>query len=329
MDRKRVTFSRNLFIPLTTVCRNNCHYCSFRTGIQEGCLLSKEEVRRLLELGKERSCTEALFTFGEHPEEVPGFLNLLSGLGFQSILDFCIELSKESIRYGILPHTNAGVITYTEMEKLKPYNASMGLMLETTADIPAHTDSPGKNPKIRLRMIEEAGQLRIPFTTGILVGIGETRDDRIQSLLEIANLHRKYNHIQEVIIQNFCPKERTGMQDRTGPEREIMCDTIQLARDILPQDVAVQVAPNLFDPKVLIECGANDLGGISPFTSDHINPEHPWPTEIELLNAIAPVKLQERLCIYPRYIEKGWFSPLIAPLIKELNAKLINEQEVK
>jgi FO synthase subunit 1 len=224
----------------------------------------------------------------------------------------------QSIGYGLLPHTNAGILTLEEMKKLRSVNASMGLMLETTATLPAHAGSPGKDPAVRIRMIEEAGSLKIPFTTGLLLGIGETMEDREDSLMEIRDLHRKYGHIQEVILQNFCAKEGTLMEMREGIDPEEMCLIIRMAKDILPADIAVQIPPNLADAKNLIPCGVDDLGGISPVTVDHVNPEHPWP-ELDRLPEIAgDSTLKERLCIYPRYIEKGWFHPRLEPLIRRL-----------
>jgi FO synthase subunit 1 len=194
----------------------------------------------------------------------------------------------------------------------------MGLMLETTARLPAHELSPGKEPKIRLRMIEDAGKLHIPFTTGILVGIGETRENRIDSLETIAEIQLKYGHIQEVIIQNFMPKPGTRMESIKPPPKEEMLDTVQLARRILPADVEVQVAPNLIDPYLLIKAGAKDLGGISPTTIDWINPEAEWPDVEKLKTMARDVPLKERLPIYPQYIRRGWYSKQLDGLINSL-----------
>ena len=169
-----ITFSRNVFLPLTFVCRNHCGYCTFRRPPEPGCLLLPGEVEEILSRGEESGCTEALFTFGERPEEVEGFLFWMKASGYPSILDYCRAMSEKAIFHGMLPHTNAGVLTVEEMTRLKQYNASMGLMLETTADIPAHRGSPGKVPEVRISMIENAGRLKIPFTTGILIGIGES-----------------------------------------------------------------------------------------------------------------------------------------------------------
>ena len=317
-----VTFSRNVFLPLTTVCRNACDYCGFRTPVREGCVLPEPEVERILRHGAATGCTEALFTFGERPEEVPGFAAMLPATGYGSILDYCHAMCLRAIGAGLLPHTNAGILTYGEMERLREVNASMGLMLETTAEVPAHRNSPGKRPEERVRMMEDAGRLRIPFTTGILLGIGETMGDREESLMVIRDIHRRYGHIQEVIVQNFCPKEGTPMARSPGISTEEFCTTLRLARDILPPEVAVQVPPNLADAAALIPCGVDDLGGVSPVTPDYINPEHPWPALDELRRVAGGAELRERLCIYPRFIELGWFPAAIEGLIRRLEQQI-------
>jgi FO synthase subunit 1 len=235
-----------------------------------------------------------------------------------TILDYCEAMCRKSIEYGVLPHTNAGILTIDEMERLHAVNASMGLMLETTAKIPAHASSKGKDPEIRLGMIEDAGKLRIPFTTGLLVGIGETMADREDSLLAIRDLHKRYGHIQEIIIQNFCPKPGTPMADYPVPGTDEICSTIRMARDILQKDIAIQIPPNLIDISRLISCGVDDLGGVSPLTIDYVNPEHPWPAIQELKKIVGDAQLCERLCIYPQYIKKGWYHPGLEHLINRL-----------
>jgi FO synthase subunit 1 len=326
MQHRVITFSRNVFLPLTTVCRNRCAYCIFRTPVGEDCLMEPDEVRANLRRGAEMGCTEALFTFGERPEEEPGFQRMIRAIGYENILDYCYDMCRESIRSGLLPHTNAGIMTYEELERFKPVNASMGLMLETTADIPAHKNSPGKDPAVRIEMMENAGKLKIPFTTGLLIGIGETRSDREESLEVIAELHRRYGHIQEIIVQNFCPKEGTPMEGAPVPGPEEICETIRMAREILPHDVAIQIPPNLADARMLIGCGVDDLGGVSPLTIDYVNPEHPWPQIERLRELTGDAILKERLCIYPQYIEKGWYHPNIEGLIRHL-ANMIEERE--
>ena len=226
MQDRPITFSKNVFLPLTTVCRNRCGYCCFRTPVQPGCLMAPAEVERTLRSGAALGCTEALFTFGERPEEEPGFSPIIREAGYETILDYCEDMCKKSIACGVLPHTNAGILSYDEMERLRAVNASMGLMLETTARVPAHTNSKGKEPEVRLAMMEDAGRLRIPFTTGLLLGIGETMADREESLFAIRDLHRRYGHIQEIIIQNFCPKPGTPMSARPVPGTDEICATI-------------------------------------------------------------------------------------------------------
>jgi len=201
-----ITYSKNVFLPLTTVCHNRCKYCSFRTPVQEGCVMQPQNVLDTMKRGASLGCTEALFTFGERPGLEPGFEKYLSKYGYSDILDYCYDMNEMAIKIGLLPHTNAGVLTQEEMERLSEVNASMGLMLETTAQIKAHENSPGKDPVARIEMIESAGRLRIPFTTGILLGIGETARDREESLTVIRDLHRRYDHIQEVIIRTSAQK---------------------------------------------------------------------------------------------------------------------------
>lgn len=319
MDRRTITFSRNVFLPLTTVCRNRCGYCCFRTPVQDGCIMAPADVGKTLQNGAALGCTEALFTFGERPEEEPGFSAMLAPFGYTTILDYCEAMCRNAIACGILPHTNAGILTYDEMERLRPVNASMGLMLETTAEIPAHATSKGKSPEIRLAMIEDAGRLKIPFTTGLLLGIGETMADREDSLLAIRDLHKRYGHIQEIIIQNFCPKPGTPLGRSPVPTTDEVCATIRMAKDILQPDIAVQIPPNLIDASLLIGCGVDDLGGVSPLTIDYVNPEHPWPAFDELRSIAGDALLVERLCIYQRYIDKGWFDPGMQPLINRLS----------
>lgn len=327
MPRRRITFSRNVFLPLTTVCRNHCHYCGFRRPVGDNCLLPPGEVDAVLELGQRAGCTEALFTFGERPEEVLGFNAHLEAIGELSILEYCRRLCLDAIERGILPHTNAGVLGEDELRRLAEVNASMGLMLETTARVPAHEGSPGKVPEVRIETIAAAGRLRIPFTTGLLLGIGETWEDRRQSLETIADLHRRYGHIQEVILQNFAPQEATKMACASTISIKEYCETIRLAREVLPHEIAIQIPPNLADCARLIPCGVDDLGGVSPCSIDYINPDHPWPAVDALEHLVGDAELVERLCIYPRYIERGWYSPILAPLVRRLSDRLKEQQQ--
>jgi FO synthase subunit 1 len=318
MPHRTITFSRNVFLPLTTICRNRCGYCCFRTPVQDGCIMRPADVEKTLRQGAALGCTEALFTFGERPEQEPGFDSYLRATGHTQFLDYVYAMCQKSIETGILPHTNAGILTYEELAVLREVNASMGIMLETTADVPAHRNSPGKKPEVRLTMIEDAGRLKIPFTTGLLLGIGETADDREESLFAIRDLHKRYGHIQEIIIQNFCPKPGTAMAGHPVPASTEICDAIRLAREILPDGIAIQIPPNLINAKDLIPCGVDDFGGISPVTIDYVNPGHPWPAIDTLRDLAGDAVLTERLCIYPQFIEKGWYPATMKPLITRL-----------
>jgi FO synthase subunit 1 len=260
----------------------------------------------LLERGREAECCEVLFTFGESPWQVPGFRRLLDRAGVQDLLDYLVELCEIALEHGLLPHTNAGLLAEDDLIRLQPYNASMGLMLESTANLSVHAHSPGKRPDLRLEHIARAGRLKIPFTTGILVGIGESWQDRVESLQAIAHLHRAFGHIQEVIIQPLDPKPGTSLANALRPGMDDLCRLVKTAREILPPDVAIQVPPNLANPLPLVKAGATDLGGISPVTADEINPEMIWPKEEELQILLEGYSLKERLPVYPRFVERGW-----------------------
>ncbi len=313
---KIVTFSRNVFIPLTNACRNRCAYCGFRSDDPR--LMTTDEVRALL--SKAKNASEALFTFGEKPDVYDDVRRKLRKMGYSKFLEFVRDMNELAVKMGLLPHTNAGVLSYEELKMLKPYNASMGLMLEQAVELECHALSPGKKPEVRIRTIKNAGKLEIPFTTGILVGIGETHYDRIYSLEVIADLHENYGHVQEVIVQPFRPKKGTPMQDRKPPSDEELLGVVREARRILPEDVAIQIPPNLVsDVYPFVKAGANDLGGISEVTPDYINPEHPWPSVSELKESLGnEFLLRERLPIYPKFVKMGWFSDEIADLIYRL-----------
>ena len=313
---KLLTYTRNVFIPVTDVCRNRCLYCGFRRD--EGKIISRKEATDLLDRGASAGCTEALFSLGEAPWEVSGFDDLLKRTGCDDLIDYLIELLELALDRDLLPHTNAGLLSKEEMSRLAPYNASMGLMLETTAEVEAHRSSPGKRPDLRLKAIAEAGDLSIPFTTGVLVGIGERREDRIESLQAIKQIQETYGHIQEVIVQPFDPKPETPMFHLAPPGPATLAETVSLARSILPPSVAVQVPPNLTDPLPLVEAGAEDLGGISPVTPDWINPHRRWPTSEELESRLAGFELRERLPVYPRYIDLGWCGKMTRSLVGRL-----------
>ncbi|NMB86014.1 MAG: 7,8-didemethyl-8-hydroxy-5-deazariboflavin synthase subunit CofG [Methanothrix sp.] len=313
-----ITYSRNVFLSVTDLCKNHCGYCSFRREIGEAHLLKRREAFRLLARAAEEDCTEALFCLGERPWEVPGFTDLMDDAGVSSLLDYLVELCELALELGLLPHTNAGVLENDALRRLQPYNASMGLMLETVATVPAHDLSPGKHPDVRLDHIARTGRLKIPLTTGILVGIGERWADRERSLMAIADLHRAYGHIQEVIIQPLDPKPGTALADSQAPSMQELCSVVRMARRILPSDVAVQVPPNLVHPLPPVEAGANDLGGLSPVTLDRINPGRPWPS-LEVLRAcLKGYALVERLPVYPQFIQRGWHGAKTRELVAAL-----------
>ena len=321
---KQITFSKNIFLPLTHVCGNACGYCTFKEPVKDGCVMDPADVMATIRNGAAAGCTEALFTFGERPELETGFSAHLKKYGYKSILDYAYAMSRYALEHGILPHTNAGIVTEEELLHLRKVNASMGLMLETTADVPAHAHSPGKDPAVRIEMIDTAGKLKIPFTTGLLLGIGETREDRIESLEVIKELYIRRRHIQEVIIQNFCPKPGTEMEHVPGADAETLSDTLQLAADILPKEIAIQIPPNLADAGMLLRYGVTDLGGVSPITIDYVNPEHPWPAieELKKLVSSAGCTLAERLCIYEKYCNAEWVDAGILPAVELLKKKI-------
>ncbi|MBO8182374.1 MAG: 7,8-didemethyl-8-hydroxy-5-deazariboflavin synthase subunit CofG [Archaeoglobus sp.] len=313
----QVTFSRNVFIPLTNACRNRCHYCGFRS--ENPRLMNPLEVEDLLRMAK--NAKEALFTFGEKSEVYKSVKKSLSSLGYGSFLDYVVEMNRKAIELGKLPHTNAGVLSYSEIKKLKPWNASLGLMLEQAVELPCHVESPGKKPEERIRMIKDAGKLEIPFTTGILVGIGESFEEDLYSLEVIAELHSNYDHIQECIIQNFSPKEGTPMEDWEPPSTERLLKLVREARKILPKDVEVQIPPNLVqDIRPFLNAGARDIGGISEVTIDHINPEAPWPSIEKIERSLnGEFVLKERLPVYPKYIKRRWYGVMCESLIDKLS----------
>jgi FO synthase subunit 1 len=313
-----LTYSRNVFLPVTDLCRNRCGYCSFRRDPPQARVIRKSEALTLLARGAEAGCSEALFSLGESPWRVAGFERLMAEVGRSNLLDYLVELCELALEAGLLPHTNAGILDDDGLRRLQPYNASMGMMLETTARLRSHDGSPGKRPDVRLDHIARAGRLQIPFTTGILIGIGESWADRKESLEAIADLHRTYDHIQEVIIQPLDPKPGTALARAPRPGIEDLRQVVRMARDILPPEVAVQVPPNLVDPLPLADAGADDLGGISPVTSDWINPDHPWPGPEELRMHLKGYILKERLPVYPRFILRRWHGQKTRHLLTAL-----------
>jgi len=297
-----LTFSRNVFLPLTTACRYTCSYCTYYDVPGEATLMSPEEIRSVLETGAEAGCTEALFTFGDKPDDrYTAIHDQLDEWGYESILDYLYAACEMALEEGLLPHSNPGDLTQDEFRRLREVNCSMGVMLETTADVDAHAGSRRKTPGQRLNTIRAAGREGVAFTTGLLVGIGETWRDRAESLLVIAALHDRYDHIQEVIIQNVVPNDRSSFDQ---PSVETMRRVVAMARVALPESVSVQVPPNLSPTRELLDCGVDDLGGVSPVTDDYINPEYAWPAldELEAIADEANVPLFERLPVYDRYL---------------------------
>ena len=312
-----VTYSRKVFIPLTMLCRDHCHYCTFAKppAKLDSPFLSSDEVVAVAEAGRKLGCKEALFTLGDRPEaRYPEAARWLEQRGFGSTLDYVRAVSVRVIEEtGLLPHLNPGVMTWEEMARLKQASASMGLMLETCADRLSekggpHFGSPDKVPSVRLRTIEDAGRLSIPFTTGILVGIGETPYERAESLLALRDVHRRYRHIQEIIVQNFRAKPGTAMHSAEEPSDESFLAAVATARVLFGPKMSVQAPPNLSDPDYprLLDAGINDWGGVSPLTPDHVNPEAPWPKLETLAEKTAErgLRLRERLAIYPGYAKR-------------------------
>jgi FO synthase len=331
-----ITYSRKVFVPLTMLCRDHCHYCTFAKppARLEVPFLSPEEVVAIATAGRLKGCKEALFTLGDRPEDrYPIAGQWLAERGYNSTLDYLRAVSIRVIEEtGLLPHLNPGVMSWEEMARLKHVSASMGIMLETSSERLSrrggvHFRSPDKVPSVRLRTIEDAGRLSIPFTTGILVGIGETLRERSESLLAIRDLHRKYRHVQEVIIQNFRAKAGTAMHDAPEPSEEEFVATVATARVVFGPRMNVQAPPNLSDPNYprLIDAGINDWGGVSPVTIDHVNPEAPWPRlrDLERRTAEKGYRLQERLAIYPEYALKP--DPWVAGKMQEPVRKLVGE----
>jgi 7,8-didemethyl-8-hydroxy-5-deazariboflavin synthase CofG subunit len=328
-----ITFSKKVFIPLTTLCRDYCSYCTFRKdpGQPGAHFMTPEEVLALAERGRQAGCKEALFSLGDQPERIfPVASEFLSKHGFTRTLDYLAAMCELVLeKTGLLPHANPGVMDRTALMRLKDSNASVGLMLENVSPrlmhngLP-HAKAPDKVPALRLRTIEEAGKLSIAFTTGILIGIGETMEERVDSLLAIRTLHEKYGHIQEVIIQNFRAKPEIPMAAHPEPSLDDMLRTIALARLILGPHMNVQAPPNLSydDFPRLLEAGINDWGGISPVTKDFINPEAAWP-QIARLQAETESRgfvLRERLALYPEFVRREEFlSPRVRDRVGALS----------
>ena len=310
-----VTYSRKVFIPLTMLCRDHCHYCTFAKppARLEAPYLSPDEVVAIAEAGRRLGCKEALFTLGDRPEDrYPAARAWLDERGFASTLDYVRACAIHVIeRTGLLPHLNPGVMSWEEIARLKHVSASMGLMLETSSERLSerggpHFGSPDKHPAVRLRTIEDAGRHAVPFTTGILVGIGETARERAGSLLAIREIHRRYGHVQEVIVQNFRAKPGTAMASTPEPDDETYLAAVATTRVLFGPSMCVQAPPNLSDPGMqlrLLDAGIDDWGGVSPLTPDHVNPERPWPAldVLSMRTSERGLRLRERLTVHPRF----------------------------
>jgi FO synthase len=331
-----ITYSRKVFIPLTRLCRDRCHYCTFATTPNRVAapFLSPDEVLAIATQGAALGCKEALFTLGDRPEERwPAAREWLDAHGYDSTLAYVRAMAILVLeRAGLLPHLNPGVMSWAELQRLKPVAPSMGMMLETTSrrlfEDPhgAHFGSPDKDPDVRLRVLEDAGRSSIPFTTGLLIGIGETPAERVDSLFAIRRVARAYGGIQETIIQNFRAKPDTAMARMPDAELGDLAATVAVARLVLGPRMRIQAPPNLIGEefRLLLEAGIDDWGGVSPLTPDHVNPERPWPQIEELATRTAEsgFRLVERLTVYPGYVQAGepWLDPRVMPHVAALAA---------
>ncbi len=319
---RTVTYSRKVFLPLTNLCRDDCGYCTFKRdpGQPGARTMELEEVLAVCDAGARLGCKEALLSLGDKPEvRFPEHRDWLRHRGYRTTMDYVVAASRAiSTETGLLPHANPGLMSERDLLALRDWNVSVGLMLETVANRLGgtggpHEHAPDKRPARRLRTIETAGRLGIAFTTGILFGIGETRAERVESLLAVRDLHDRYGHIQEVIVQNFRTKPRIPMAGRPEPTLDELRRTLAVARLLLGPDVNVQAPPNLSPGTypALIASGLNDWGGVSPLTIDYINPEAPWPhlVALEAATAAAGARLRERLAIYPEFIHRPGFVP--------------------
>jgi FO synthase len=338
-----VTYSRKVFVPVTKMCRDRCHYCTFvqtphqlkRAG--EAPFMSPDEVLRVARQGAALGCKEVLFTLGDRPEERwPEAREWLAEAGYESTLGYVRSLAVQVLEVtGMLPHLNPGVMSWQELGRVKPVSPSVGMMLETTSrrlfETPglAHYGSPDKDPEIRLRVIEDAGRLNIPFTTGVLIGIGETYAERADSFFALRRLAREYGHIQEVIVQNFRAKPATAMRGVPDAEPEEYLAAVAVARLVMGPRMRIQVPPNLSDASQLgrlLAAGADDWGGVSPVTPDHVNPERPWPhlDDLARWSEEAGFELTERLTVHPEYAAVGepWLDPRVG---RHVNALMLSE----
>ncbi|MFJ6774150.1 bifunctional FO biosynthesis protein CofGH [Kitasatospora sp. NPDC091257] len=333
-----ITYSKSVFIPLTRLCRDKCHYCTFvtvpgrlrREG--HGMYMSPDEVLDVARRGAELGCKEALITLGDKPEDRwPEAREWLDAHGYDDTIAYVRAMSIRILEEtGLLPHLNPGVLSWTDFQRLKPVSASMGMMLETTAtrlwSEPGgpHHGSPDKEPAVRLRVLEDAGRSSVPFTSGLLIGIGETYQERAESLFALRKVSRAYHGVQELILQNFRAKPDTAMRGMPDAELDELVATVAVARHLMGPAACLQAPPNLVDGEYerLIAAGIDDWGGVSPLTPDHVNPERPWP-QIERLaerSAAAGFELRERLAVYPEYVRRGepWLDPRVLPHVRAL-----------
>lgn len=312
--RRTISYSRKVFIPLTTMCRNTCGYCAFvkHPGQAGANYMTPNEVLDVARRGEALGCKEALFSLGERPEwRYEEARQWLDRLGYSTTVEYLADMCSLVLRHtSLIPHVNAGTLSEAEIALLQTVSGSMGMMLESASKrlmkpgMPHHA-CPDKAPKLRLRTIDAAGRLGVPFTTGILIGIGETWEERIDSLFAINELHLQHGHVQEVIVQNFRAKQNTAMANWPEPPREDMLRTLAVARLILHPEISLQAPPNLEENfEDYIGSGINDWGGVSPLTADHINPERAWPklSELSRRTAATGYRLTERLTVYPAHL---------------------------
>jgi FO synthase len=327
-----ITYSKKVFIPLTRLCRDRCGYCTFATvpGRLDSPFLSPDEVLEIARQGAALGCKEALFTLGDRPEaRWKQAREWLDAHGYDDTLSYvramAIRVLEET---GLLPHLNPGVLTWQDFQRLKPVAPSMGMMLETTAERlytekgAPHFGSPDKDPKVRLRVLEDAGRSNVPFTTGILIGLGETLEERVDAIFALDKVSRQYGGIQEVIVQNFRAKPDTKMRDTPDAELADLAATIAVARLVLGPEARIQAPPNLVGDQyqLILDAGIDDWGGVSPLTPDHVNPERPWPQIDELTQVTknGGFTLRERLTIYPSYLREPWLGPHVAAHVAAL-----------
>ena len=319
---KTVTYSRKVFFNLVNLCRDTCSYCTYKSEPEQSkiSMMTKQDISNLAKIGKKYRCTEALFVTGERPEQkYQEARSWLKENGFSSTAEYLVHASEISLKEGLFPHTNAGNLTKSEMNELKKTNVSLGLMLENSSerlsekDMP-HQFAPSKNPKARIRVLEDAGEIGIPMTTGILIGIGETAFEIIDSIYTIKKIHEKFGHIQEIIFQNFQPKIDTKMKSFPSAEQVYFKNMVALARIIMPT-MNIQIPPNLSPDSYadFLSMGINDWGGISPVTPDYVNPEFSWPSidTVEKNSTNAGFELKARLPVYPEFI------PFVHPHLRE------------